>query len=139
MKAMILAAGLGTRLKPITDSKPKALVEIKGNTLLQIVLTKMKNSGFDEVIINVHHFADKIIEYLNSKNNFGMHIHISDERGLLLDTGGGLKKASGFFNDGKSFLVYNVDVLSNIDLHLLYRTHLLSNSLVTLAVRIKIR
>jgi NDP-sugar pyrophosphorylase family protein len=135
MKAMILAAGMGTRLKPLTDNKPKALVDIKGNTFLQIVLTKMKNSGFDEVIVNVHHFADKITEYLKSKNNFGMQIEISDEKDLLLDTGGGLKKASGFFNDGKPFLVYNVDVLSNIDLHLLYRTHLLTNSFATLAVR----
>ena len=135
MKAMILAAGLGTRLKPLTDNKPKALVEIKNTPLLQIVLTKLKDYGFDEVIINVHHFADKIIDYLESKNNFGIHIQISDERDLLLDTGGGLKKASWFFNDGKPFLVYNVDVLSDIDLHKLYRTHLLTNSFVTLAVR----
>jgi NDP-sugar pyrophosphorylase family protein len=135
MKAMIFAAGLGTRLKPLTDNKPKALVEIKNIPLLQIVLTKLKDYGFDEVIINLHHFADKIIDYLESKNNFGIHIQISDERDLLLDTGGGLKKASWFFNDGKPFLVYNVDVLSDIDLHKLYRTHLLTNSLVTLAVR----
>lgn len=135
MKAMIFAAGLGTRLKPLTDNKPKALVEVKNIPLLQIVLLKLKNSGFDEVIVNVHHFADKIIEYLKSKNNFGMHIDISDERELLLNTGGGLKKASWFFNDGKPFLVYNVDVLSDIDLHKLYRTHLLSNSTITLAVR----
>ena len=135
MKAMIFAAGLGTRLKPLTDNKPKALMEIKNIPLLQIVLTKLKDYGFDEVIINVHHFADKIIDYLESKNNFGIHIQISDERDLLLDTGGGLKKASWFFNDGKPFLVYNVDVLSDIDLHKLYRTHLLTNSLVTLAVR----
>jgi NDP-sugar pyrophosphorylase family protein len=135
MKAMILAAGLGTRLKPLTDNKPKALVEVKGNSLLQIVLKKLKNSGFEKVIINVHHFADKIIEYLDSKNNFGMHIEISDEKDLLLDTGGGLKNASWFFDDGKPFLLYNVDVLSDIDLHKLYRTHLLSNSFITLAVR----
>jgi NDP-sugar pyrophosphorylase family protein len=135
MKAMIFAAGLGTRLKPLTDNKPKALVEIKNIPLLQIVLTKLKDYGFDEVIINVHHFADKIIDYLESKNNFGIHIQISDERDLLLDTGGGLKKASWFFNDGKPFLVYNVDVLSDIDFHKLYRTHLLTNSFVTLAVR----
>ena len=135
MKAMIFAAGLGTRLKPLTDNKPKALMEIKNIPLLQIVLTKLKDYGFDEVIINVHHFADKIIDYLESKNNFGIHIQISDERDLLLDTGGGLKKASWFFNDGKPFLVYNVDVLSDIDLHKLYRTHLLTNSFVTLAVR----
>jgi NDP-sugar pyrophosphorylase family protein len=133
MKAMLFAAGLGTRLKPLTDNRPKALVEIKGVTLLEMVIKKLINSGFNEIIINVHHFSEQIIEFLASKNNFNIHIEISDESDLLLDTGGGLKKASHFFNDGKPFLVHNVDILSDIDLNLLYKIHLQHNSLVTLA------
>ncbi len=135
MRAMIFAAGLGTRLKPITDTKPKALVEVKNTPLLEIAINKLKNSGFDEIIVNVHHFADMIIEFLKSKNNFGIRIEISDERDLLLDTGGGLKKASWFFDDDKPFLVYNVDILSDIDLQKMYSFHQLLNSIATLAVR----
>lgn len=135
MKAMIFAAGLGTRLKPLTDFKPKALVEIKNISLLEIAINKIKTSGFDEIIINVHHFADMIIDFLKSKNNFGTRIEISVERDLLLDTGGGLKKASWFFDDGKPFLVYNVDILSDIDLQKMYQFHQSSDSIATLAVR----
>jgi NDP-sugar pyrophosphorylase family protein len=97
MKAMILAAGLGTRLRPLTDSRPKALVEINGRTLLEITLGRLRLFGVDEVVINVHHFADMVIDYLKSHNNFGMRIDISREDDVLLDTGGGLKKASWFF------------------------------------------
>jgi mannose-1-phosphate guanylyltransferase len=97
MKAMILAAGLGTRLRPLTDTRPKALVEINGRTLLEITLSRLRSFGITEVIINVHHFADMVIGYLKSKNNFGMRIEISREDDLLLDTGGGLKKAAWFF------------------------------------------
>ena len=89
MKAMILAAGLGTRLKPLTDTRPKALVELSGRTLLEITLTRLRTFGITEFIINVHHFADQVIAYLKSKNNFGIRIEISREDDLLLDTGGG--------------------------------------------------
>ena len=99
MKAMILAAGLGTRLRPLTDTRPKALVEINGRTLLEITLTRLRSFGVNEVIINVHHFAGMVVDYLKSHNNFGMRIEISREDDLLLDTGGGLKKASWFFED----------------------------------------
>ncbi len=99
MKAMILAAGLGTRLRPLTDTRPKALVEINGRTLLEITLSRLRAFGVTEVIINVHHFADMVIDYLKSNNNFGMRIEISREDNLLLDTGGGLKKAAWFFLD----------------------------------------
>jgi len=97
MKAMILAAGLGTRLRPLTDSRPKALVEVAGRTLLEITLTRLRSFGVDEVIINVHHFADLVVDYLKSHVNFGMRIKVSREDDLLLDTGGGLKKAAWFF------------------------------------------
>jgi len=135
MRAMIFAAGLGTRLKPLTDFKPKALVKVKNIPLLEIAINKLKTSGFNEIIINVHHFADMIIDFLKSKNNFGIRIEISDERESLLDTGGGLKKASWFFDDGKPFLVYNVDILSDIDLQKMYQFHQASNSIATLAVK----
>src|SRR5229473_8229252 len=96
MKAMILAAGLGTRLRPLTDTRPKALVEICGRTLLEITLTRLRTFGITDVIVNVHHFADMVIDYLKSNKNFGMRIEISWEK-ILLDTGGGLKKAAWFF------------------------------------------
>ncbi len=134
MKAMIFAAGLGTRLQPITNNKPKALVEVKGTPLIEIVIKKLISSGFDEIIVNVHHFADLVIDFLKKNNNFGIRIEISDERDLLLETGGGLKKAAWFFNDHKAFLVYNVDILSNIDLKEFYSFHNKTNSIATLAV-----
>ncbi|MBI1936714.1 MAG: nucleotidyltransferase family protein [Ignavibacteriales bacterium] len=135
MRAFILAAGLGTRLQPLTNNKPKALVEINGTPLLEIVITKLINSGFDQIIINVHHFAEQITSFLNSRNNFGIEIKISDESGMLLDTGGGLKNAAWFFDDSQPFLVHNVDVLTNIDLRELYNFHLQTKSLATLAVQ----
>jgi NDP-sugar pyrophosphorylase family protein len=135
MKAFILAAGLGTRLKPITDTIPKALVEIKGKTLLELTISELVKFGFNEIIINVHHFADQIIDYLKSKNNFDVMIKISDERDLLLDTGGGLKYASWFLNDGSPFLIHNVDIISDMDLSELYKQHINSNSVATLAVQ----
>ena len=119
MKAMILAAGLGTRLRPLTDDRPKALVEIAGRTLLEITLTRLREFGVREVIVNVHHFADMVVEYLTANQNFGMRIEISRED-VLLDTGGGLKKAAWFFLEDRAsdepFLLHNVDVLSTIDL-----------------------
>lgn len=132
MKAMIFAAGLGTRLKPLTDTMPKALVEVSGKPLLQLVIEKMKAEGFDEIIVNVHHFAEKIIDFLDANDRFDIRIEISNERESLLDTGGGIKKASWFFDDGKPFLIYNVDILSNIRLRQLYEHHLNQKNLATL-------
>lgn len=132
MKAMIFAAGRGTRLKPLTDKLPKALVSVGGKPLLQHTVEKLKQSGFDEIIINVHHFADQIIEFVLSNNSFDINIEFSEESELL-DTGGGIKKASYFFNDSKPFLVHNVDVLSNINLNELYLFHKKSKSVATLA------
>lgn len=135
MKAMIFAAGLGTRLKPLTDTMPKAMVKVGDKPLLQHVIEKLKTSGFDEIIINVHHFAEQIIYFVRANNSFDIRIEFSDERELLLDTGGGIKKASWFFDDGKPFLVHNVDILSNIDLKNLYDKHAESNSIATLVVK----
>src|SRR5437667_11668419 len=120
MKAMIFAAGLGTRLRPLTDSRPKALVEIAGRTLLEITLSRLRVVGVREVIINVHHFADMILEYLKTNDNFGMRIDVSREE-VLLDTGGGLKKAAYFFLDDcnrcdKPFILLNLADISAIDL-----------------------
>ena len=135
---MVLAAGLGTRLRPLTDSRPKALVEIGGRTLLEITLLRLREFGVREVIINVHHFVDKIADYLAAKQNFGMRIELSREDDLLLDTGGGLKKAAWFFEeDGadEPFLLHNVDVLSDIDLALMGAFHREHAALATLAVQ----
>src|ERR1700686_1558377 len=125
MKAMVLAAGLGTRLRPLTDNRPKALVEVAGRTLLEITLSRLRAFGVSEVIINVHHFADMVIDYLKTNKNFGMRIEVSREE-VLLDPGGGLKKAGGFFPDNsihdfsppidEPFLLHNVDIISTIDL-----------------------
>ena len=131
---MIFAAGLGTRLKPLTDNIPKALIPIGGKPLLEHVILKLKAAGFNEIIVNVHHFPDQIIDFLKSKNNFDMHIEVSDERDLLLDTGGAVRKTAWFFEDGKPFLVHNVDILSNLDLKELYNNHLSTGSLATLVV-----
>ncbi len=135
MKAMIFAAGLGTRLFPLTIDKPKALVEVAGKTLLQMAIEKVSQAGYQELVINIHHFGDQIIEYLEKKNNFGLNITISDERNQLLDTGGGILNASTWLDGDEAFLVYNVDVLSNIDLQLFRKYHLEQGGLATLAVR----
>jgi NDP-sugar pyrophosphorylase family protein len=132
MKAMIFAAGLGTRLKPLTDHMPKALVPVAGKPMLEHVIQKLIAFGCDEIVINVHHFADQIINFLKEKNNFGIKIHISDETDMLLDTGGGIKKAASFFHE--PFLIHNVDILSNVDLKSLYEYHLTSGNDVTLLV-----
>ena len=137
MRAMILAAGLGTRLRPLTDEGPKALVEINGRSLLEIALTRLRSFGINDVILNVHHFADKVIDYLQAKHSFGMNIAVSREE-ILLDTGGGLKKAAWFFlqdNDDEPFVVHNVDVLSSIDLERMVEAHFARKALVTLAVQ----
>jgi NDP-sugar pyrophosphorylase family protein len=135
MKAMLLAAGLGARLKPLTDQKPKALVEVGGITLLERAVGLLKRHGVDEIILNVHHFAGLIEEFLEEKGHFGLKMILSDEREQLLDTGGGLKKAAWFFEDGAPFFVYNVDILTDLDLSAMYRAHGQSGCLATLAVR----
>jgi NDP-sugar pyrophosphorylase family protein len=139
MKAMILAAGLATRLRPLTDDRPKALVEINGHTLLEITISRLRAAGVNEVIINVHHFADMVVAYLKKKNNFGLHIEVSRED-QLLDTGGGLKKAAHFFLEDsgaseKPSIVHNVDVLSTIDLMRMMEFHNKNRALATLAVQ----
>ena len=135
MKAMILAAGLGTRLGTLTANCPKALVELNGKPLLSLVIQRLQLFGFNEIIINVHHFAEQIIQYLQAHNNFGLQISISDEREMLLDTGGGIKKAEWFFNNEQPFLVHNVDIVSNIDLKALYQYHLGTQAMATLACK----
>jgi len=135
MKAMIFAAGLGTRLRPITNHIPKALAPVNGIPMLEIVIRRLINYGFNEIIVNVHHFADKVIEFLDNKDRFGINLQISDERDELLDTGGGLKKASWFFDDGQPFLVHNVDTLTNIDLLDYYKYHQQNDALASLLVR----
>ena len=134
-KAMILAAGLGTRLRPITDSIPKALVTIDGQTLLEGAIRHLADYGVTEIIINIHHFADQILQFLGHNHNFGLDITISDERNKLLDTGGGLNNVSRFFAGGKPFFVRNVDIVSDLDLHNMMEQHLKSHALATLAVR----
>jgi mannose-1-phosphate guanylyltransferase len=139
MKAMILAAGLGTRLRPLTDHRPKALIEIGERTLLEITLSRLRGFGVREAIINVHHFADAVLNYLKANNNFGMRIEVSREE-LLLDTGGGLKKAAWFFLENsrpleEPFIVHNVDVISTIDLRRMMQFHRDNQALATLAVQ----
>ncbi len=134
MKAMILAAGLGTRLRPLTDTKPKALVKVNGMPLLEILIRRLKRNGIGEIIINVHHFANQITAFIERKKQFDMRIEISEEKELL-DTGGGLKKAAWFFDDGQPFLLHNADVLTNLDYAAMLAAHRQSSALVTLAVR----
>jgi NDP-sugar pyrophosphorylase family protein len=135
MKAMILAAGLGTRLRPLTDHRPKALVEVAGRTLLEITLARLRTFGIFDVIINAHYFADMILEYLKQNDDFGMRIEVSREE-VLLDTGGGLKKAAYFFReDSGPFILHNVDVISTIDLARLMQFHTEGRALATLAVQ----
>ncbi len=134
MKAMIFAAGLGTRLRPLTDTRPKALVEINGVALLEIVARRLITAGTTDLLINVHHFAEQIAEFVQRKSNFGIRVLLSYEEHLL-DTGGGLKKAADFFEEGQPFFVHNVDVISSLDLHALYQHHIASHALATLAVQ----
>jgi NDP-sugar pyrophosphorylase family protein len=133
---MILAAGLGTRLRPLTENRPKALVEVGGRTLLEITLTRLRNFGITDVIVNTHHFADMVRDYLESNKNFGMNVAISHEE-VLLDTGGGLKKAGYFFleQSEEPFLLHNVDVISTIDLGKMLQFHNEHQALATLAVQ----
>jgi NDP-sugar pyrophosphorylase family protein len=132
MQAMIFAAGLGTRLKPITESIPKALVEVNGKTLLEIAIRKLIENDFRKIIINVHHFADNVKDFLD-KNTFAAEIIISDESELLLDTGGGLKYAQKYFDDSP-LLVHNVDIISNLNLKEFYQYHLSDDAVASLVV-----
>jgi NDP-sugar pyrophosphorylase family protein len=134
MKAMILAAGLGTRLRPLTNDRPKALVEVAGQTLLEITLRRLREFGIRDVIVNVHHFGDMVVDYLQRNDSFGMRVDISRED-ILLDTGGGLKKAGWFFGDDEPFVLHNVDVISTIDLQRMVRLHHEQKALATLAVQ----
>ena len=135
MKAMILAAGMGTRLHPVTLTKPKALAEVNGTPLLEMVVKRLMTYGFTDIVINVHHFADQIITFLKSNNNFGAHIEISDESDLLLDTGGALLKACHLLDDGEPFLVHNVDVITDFNLTDFYNFHLNHHPVATMAVK----
>src|SRR5690554_1992859 len=134
MKAMIFAAGLGTRLAPLTNDKPKALVEVGGKPMLEMQIENLKSYGVKYIVINIHHFADQIINFIKSKD-FGIEIHFSDESDLLLDTGGGLKNVKKYFQKGDNFLVHNVDIYSDINLKDFYNYHITGNNLVTLAVK----
>ena len=135
MKAMIFAAGLGTRLKPLTDDRPKAMVEIAGKPMLQHVIERIAAAGFNDITINIHHFGQMIIDFLEKNDNFGLNIHISDERGLLLDTGGGILKARQWLDGDDPFLVHNTDIISTLDLRAFYDYHCSHDALATILVK----
>lgn len=134
MMGMILAAGVGSRLRPLTDATPKALLEVGGTPMIARVIRRLQAAGVTEVIVNLFHLADQIVEYLAAQGNFGLRIAFTRETGLL-DTGGGLKNAAGFFTDGGAFFVHNVDVLSDIRLGEQLRFHRAAGALATLAVQ----
>lgn len=134
MKAMLFAAGLGTRLKPFTDKHPKALAEVNGKTLLELNIRYLQKHGIEDVIVNVHHFADQIEQVINDNSGFGSWVTISDERDEVLETGGGLKKAAEYFRHEEHFVVMNVDVLTNLNLSTMIDVHKSSDAMATLAV-----
>lgn len=138
MKALILAAGMGTRLRPLTDTQPKALVPLNGVPLLCIAINRLQAAGVHEIIVNVHYLGEQVIAYLQNHSWPGLRIVVSDERELLLDTGGALREASWFFDDGQPFFVCNADVVSTINLHSLYQYHIQRGGMATLAVRSRI-
>ncbi len=133
MEGFILAAGLGTRLRPLTDDRPKALVEVNGTTLLELAIHRLEEVGINHIVINVHHFADKVDDFVRTRR-WRCSIDISDERALLLDTGGGLKQAAPLFSGHDNILIHNVDILSDIDLRDVERQHRQQGNLVTLCV-----
>ncbi len=135
MKALVFAAGLGTRLRPLTDHCPKALVEVAGATMLERVITRLRQAGFTDVTVNVHHFAPMVVDYLRAHDNFGVDIHISDESELLLDTGGGILAARRWLDGNEPFLVHNADILTDLDLAAFYRHHAAGAALATLLVK----
>ncbi len=134
MKALVFAAGLGTRLKPLTDTMPKALVQVGGLPLLEIAIQKLSKVGVTDFIINIHHFAEKIEEFIAHRPISNLKFTFSDERELLLDTGGGLKKAADFFKDESPFFIYNADIINTLDLKEMYSSHIQSKADVTLSV-----
>lgn len=135
MKALLFAAGLGTRLNEHTQNKPKALVNLAGKPLLQHAIEHLMHNGISDITVNVFHFAEQVISFVEENNSFGINIHISDERDQLLDTGGGLKKAGFFLKGNEPILIYNVDVISNLDLNILLKYHQEQKALATLVVR----
>ncbi len=134
MKAMLLSAGLGTRLKPFTDKHPKALAVVNSKTILQRNIEYLASFGINDVIVNVHHFANQIIEAITTNNGYGSRVSISNEENEVLETGGGLKKASWYFEDGKPFLLINVDILTDLNINDLAAFHYKMNGLATLAI-----
>lgn len=134
MEAMIFAAGLGTRLKDETGDKPKALVEVGGKTLLQRAIETTIAAGASQIVVNVHHFAEQVTQFIADRS-WVVPVLVSDESGLLLETGGGLKKAKSLFSGKETILLYNVDILCNVDLELVYKIHSESGALATLLVR----
>lgn len=135
MKALLLSAGLGTRLKPFTDKHPKALAPVHGRSLLEWNIRNLQRFGIYDIVVNVHHFASQIIDVLHQENGFGSRFEISDESDAVLETGGGLKKAAPFFSQGQNLLVMNVDMLTNADIGKMISRHEQSDSLATLAVQ----
>ena len=131
---MIFAAGVGSRLRPLTDHTPKALIPVGGKPMLEHVILKLKAAGFDRLVINIHHLGGQIADFLRANDNFGLQIHLSDESDYLLDTGGGIKKATTWLRGEEPFLVHNVDILSDVDLRALYEVHRRSDPLATLLV-----
>lgn len=132
---MIFAAGLGTRLKPLTDTMPKALVNVGGQTLLQRTIKKLEEAGVGRIVINVHHFSEQIENYLKANDNFGLDIAVSDESAGLLETGGGIKKACSLFSTEGNILIHNVDILSNVDLRKFYAQHIQCDALLLVSKR----
>lgn len=135
MKAMILAAGLGTRMGELTKDKPKALVPVNGVPMLGMLIERLKKQGIHKFMVNVHHFGQQVIDFIENSNRFGVEVMVSDERDELLDTGGAITKAKSFFNGNEPVLVHNVDVLSDLDLKKLSDCHRESGALATLVVR----
>lgn len=134
MKAMILAAGVGSRLQPLTNGKPKALIPVGGVPMIEHIILKIKAAGFNCIVINIHHLSEQVIDFLSSKHNFGVTVELSDERSYLLETGGGIKQARRLLDGKEPFLVHNVDMFTDVDLTAMYRAHVDSNALATLLV-----
>ena len=135
MDGMIFAAGVGSRLRPLTNDRPKALVKVAGKTLLERVVGRMKEAGVERLVVNVHHFGEQVLEFLAGHDNFGMDIVVSDERGGLLDTGGGVLKARELFHLGAAVLAHNVDILTDLDLRALREWHERQGAYATLVVK----
>lgn len=132
---MIFAAGLGTRLRPLTDNMPKAMVPVAGKPMLQRVIENLAQHGCHDIVVNIHHFGQQIIDFLDQNDNFGQNIIISDERDLLLDTGGGILAARQWLDDGTPFIVHNADILTTLDITAMYKHHCASNADATLLVK----